>query len=353
MSSIRGAERELTQKASRMHVRTALHAPQRGGPSGAGRRERIRVWGPVAALVALCVLFSLTSPYFLSIPNVQALVDSAAIPLVLATGATFVILMGSIDLSIEGVTATASCLVALLVRNSQNAADLGYVGVLLTILVGSLIGLFTGLVVTRLRVPSFMATLGLWAIGLGVAAVLFGYRAAVVEDSNVRAIELTRWLGFPVEAYIGLGVVALGYFLQRSTRFGRYAYAIGADERAAWTAGIPVDRYKVGVFMFAAAMSALAGVMTVAKLGMSDSLAGSSDLFATLTAVVVGGTLFSGGEGGVLQSLVGVAIVVVLNNGMVQAGLDPLAQQGIEGMLIVVAVAATHWPVRQRLAVVK
>ncbi len=320
----------------------------------AGRREdQIRVWGPLAALVTLCVLFSLTSPYFLSVANAQALLDTAAIPLVLATGATFVILLGSIDLSLEGITATASCLLALLVRNSQNGMNLGYFGVVLTIAAGALFGIAAGLLVTRLRVPSFMATLGLWAVGLGIAAILFGSRAAVMQDWSVRAMELTRWVGVPIEVFMGLAVVALGVFLQRWTRFGRYAIAIGADERAARTAGIPVDRYKVYVFSFAAALSALAGVMTAAKLGMSDSLAGAGDLFATLTAVVVGGTLLSGGVGGVLQSVVGVAIVVVLNNGMVQAGIDPLAQEGIQGLLIVAAVAATHWPLRERLAVVK
>ena len=325
-----------------------------GGSPAAGRREnQVRVWGPLVALVALCVLFSLTSPYFLSVANFQALLDSAAIPLVLATGATFVILLGSIDLSLEGITATASCLLALLVRNSQNSMNLGYLGVLLTVAAGILFGVATGLIVTRLRVPSFMATLGLWAVGLGIAAVLFGSRAAVVQDWNIRAMELTRWLGVPVEVFMGVAVVGVGVFLQRWTRFGRYAVAIGADERAARTAGIPVDRYKVYVFAFAAGLSALAGVMTAAKLGMSDSLAGTGDLFATLTAVVVGGTLMSGGVGGVLQSVIGVAIVVVLTNGMVQAGIDPLAQEGIQGLLIVAAVAATRWPVRERLAVVK
>jgi ribose transport system permease protein len=100
-------------------------------------------------------------------------------------------------------------------------------------------------------------------------------------------------------------------------------------------------------------MSAVAGVMTSAKLGMSDSLAGTGDLFATLTAVVVGGTLLSGGQGGVLQSFVGVLITVVLANGMVQAGVDPVAQLGVQGFLIVCAVTLTQWPLRKRLAVVK
>jgi ribose transport system permease protein len=285
--------------------------------------------------------------------NLQAMADAGAIPCVLVTGMTFVILMGSIDLSVEGVMASSSCLLALLLKNDRTTLDLGWIGVLATVAVGALFGLANGLISTRLRVPSFMTTLGMWFVGLGIAAVLFGSQAVVISDWNFRAIELTRWAGFSVESFIGLAAIALGVFLERYTRFGRYALAIGGDEGAARTAGIRVDRYRTLVLVFAGAMSAFAGVMILAKLGMGDSLAGSGDLFATITAVVVGGTLLMGGSGGILRSFVGVLIIVVLADGMVQVGVDPEAQEAVQGLLIVCAVALTQWPLRQRLAVVK
>ena len=323
-------------------------------PRRPGRwRARALSWGPVIALGALVVVFYVLSPYFLTIANVQAMIDAAAIPFVLVTGMTFVVLMGSIDLSVEGVVATTSCFFALLVQNDRTSFDFGVLGIVLAVLVGGLFGLASGLISTRLRVPSFMSTLGMQFIGLGIAAVLFGSRAVVISDWDIRAMSLTRLAGFSVESYIGFAVIAFGLFLQRYTRLGRYAYAIGGDESAARTAGINVERYRTIVFVFAGLMSAVAGVMTAARLGMSDSLAGKGDLFATLTAVVVGGTLMSGGRGGIHRSFVGVLITVVLANGMVQAGVDPLAQKAVEGLLIVSAVALTLWPIRERLAVVK
>lgn len=316
-------------------------------------RDRARVWAPVIALLALVALFSVGSPRFLSIANIQILADAAAIPLVLATGMTFVILMGSIDLSVEGVVAVSSCLVALLIKNDRTSLDLGIIGVLITVAAGALFGAANGLITTKLRVSSFMATLGTWSIGLGLASVLYGSRAVILQDMSFRDLVITRWGGFSVETYLGVAVVMMGILLQRYTRFGRYAYAIGGDEEVSRTAGVPVDRYKILVFSFAAAMSALAGVMTAARLGVGDVAAGSGDLFSTITAVVVGGTLLTGARGGVLQSVIGVLIVTVMSNGMIHVGVDPLLQQGVQGFLIVLAVATTTSRLKGRLRVVK
>ncbi len=343
--------------AGRLFGWAAADKPARHGQPPLHRRvpwqERARVWTPVVALLALVALFSAGSPLFLSVANVQILADAAAIPLILATGMTFVILMGSIDLSIEGVVAASSCLVALLIKNDRTSLDLGIIGIVITLAAGALFGAVNGLVTTKLRVSSFMTTLGTWSIGLGLASMLYGSRAVIIQDMTFRQLVLTRWGGFTIETYLAVLVVLLGLFLQRHTRLGRYAYAIGGNEEVARTAGVPVDRYKILVFSFAAAMSALAGVMTTARLGVGDVAGGSGDLFATITAVVVGGTLLTGSRGGVLQSVIGVLIVTVLTNGMIHVGVDPLIQQGVQGFLIVLAVAVTTWPLKERLRVVK
>lgn len=328
-----------------------IHQPLRRRATAS--RERVLVWTPVVALIALVVLFAAWSPQFLSVANVESMLDAASITLVLATGMTFVILMGSIDLSVEGVVAASSTGVALLVANDRTSLHLGVLGVAIVVAAGTLFGAANGLVTTKLRVPSFMTTLATWSIGLGIADILFGSRTVVIQDLTLRDLVLTRWGGLTVETYLGFAVVAIGLLLERYTRFGRYAYAIGGDEGLARTAGIRVDRYKIYVFSFAAALSALVGVMTAARLGAGDNAAGAGDLFTTITAVVVGGTLLSGGRGGVLQSLVGTFIVTVLGNGMILVGIDPLLQQGVQGVLIVLAVAATTWPLRGRLRIIK
>lgn len=322
------------------------------GPSRA-RLGRIGSYAPSIALIALCALFTVINSTFLTIDNFRNILDASAILMTVAVGLTFVILIGGIDLSVEGVIAASSVSVALLVANDHNGNDLGWIGVILAILVGTLFGLVNGLVVTRAKVPSFMATLGMWAVGIGVATVLFGGRVPNIHDQWLRDWELVRWLGFSPIIYIAVGVVIVGYVIQRYTRVGRYAYAIGGNEELAIQSGINVNRYKVLIFMLAGTLVGLSAVMVSARLGIGDARLGANTLFAAVTSVVIGGTLLTGGRGGVLQTVVGVLIVNVINNGMVLAGVDPYLQKAVQGTIIVGAVTATTWPLRSRLRTIK
>lgn len=305
------------------------------------------------ALVVLFLFFSVKDRQFSSAENVQAMAVAASIPMVLVTGMTFVILMGAIDLSIEGVVAVGSVMVALLVSNGRTNLAFGLAAIVVTILFGGVFGAVNGLLNAKLRVPSFMATLATWSLGLGLAVILMGPSPIVLVGTGLRSLTDIRWVGFAPEVFLGVGVIILGWILERYTKFGRYARAIGGDERVARDAGLHIDRYKVYVFAFAGAMSALAGVMLAAQLGVGDAGASTGYLFSTITAVVVGGTLLTGGRGGVLQSLVGVLIVTVLNNGMIELGISPSWLTGIQGTLIVLAVVASNWPLREKLRIVK
>jgi ribose transport system permease protein len=310
-----------------------------------------RNWAPVAVLIALCILVTLFSPNFLTISNFLRLLNTAAIPLVLTMGATFVILMGSIDLSVEGVVAVTAVMASMLVANDVTPYAIGLWAVPLAVILGAAMGLANGLLHVKLKTPSFMTTLGIGFAGIGIATAVLGGVTVRISDQTFRYLSLGRPLGIPMAVWIAFGCVALGYLIQERTRIGRWVYAIGTDEITARHAGIPIERTRILVFALAGAFYGLAGVLSAAQLGQGHALISQGRLFTTVTAVVVGGTALSGGNGSVLNSLIGVLIVVVLANGMVLMGIPPFVQQGVQGLLIIAAVALALD--RSRLDVVK
>jgi ribose transport system permease protein len=329
----------------------AALAPRSQWRSSAG--EFVRTRGSLVALILLVVSFTAANPSFLTIANIHSIADAAAIVAIVAVGQTFVILLGAIDLSVEGVMALSAVATSLLVANDRNGVNLGLFAIPAVLALGATMGVAAGVANTRMRIPSFMATLGLWAIGIGLGTVLFGGRPPVIEHQNFLNIGLGHWLGFTKISYIALGVVLFAWFLQRYTRFGRYAYVIGGAEDVARLSGINVAKYKVLIFTFSGTMFALASILATSELGVGDVRTGTGYLFSSITAVVVGGTLLSGGRGGVVQSMIGALIIAVIANGMVLVGISPLAQQGVQGGIILIAVALTGWPARRRLRVIK
>ncbi len=282
---------------------------------------RLAEFGPLIVLIGLCLILGLLNPSFFTFRNlVWGLANSAAIPLILAMGATFIILMGSIDLSVEGVLCVGAMIVALLCANDSNDHDFGWWGPLLAIVACTGLGLLNGLVHVVLRIPSFMATLGLWFVGLGIGTVALGGSAVRVLDHGIRSIAFQRVLAFPLAVWIAAAMFLLALFLERRTRFGRYIYAIGGGEDIAMLSGVPVKRTRILAFMLAGFFTGVAAVLAAAQLGQANTTIADGRLFMTVTAVVVGGTALTGGWGGVANSLVGVLIVAVLANGMVLLG---------------------------------
>lgn len=310
-----------------------------------------RALAPVAVFVALCLVIALFSPNFLSVSNGLRILNAAAIPLVLVMGATFVILMGSIDLSVEGVVALCAVVTSALVLNNQTSADLGFLAIPVAIVVGGLIGLANGAAHVHLRIPSFMATLGVGFACLGIATAVLGGFPVRISDTAFRALTLGRTFGVPHGVWVAAAAVALAYLIQERTRLGRWVYAIGTDEVTARHSGVPVERTRILVFALAGLFSGLAGAMAASQLGQGHALIAQGRLFTTITAVVVGGTALSGGVGSVLNSVIGVLIVVVLTNGMVLMGIPPFVQLGVQGLLIIVAVALALD--RRQMAIVK
>src|SRR6516164_3242412 len=340
---------ELGRQSSNSGVSTpTLREPERAKLRPLGRMRR---FAPLFALVVLSLLVGALNPRFFEFNNVVRIANSAAIPLVLALGETFVIILGSVDLSVEGVLAVGAVVISLLVRNDSNANALGWTGAALAIAICAGIGCLSGLIHVQLRIPSFMATLGIWFVGVGMATLALGGSTVRVLDTNIRSLALTRLLEFPLAVWVALSALGLAWVFERFTRIGRYVYAIGGGEDLAVLSGIPVKRVKVVIFTLAGALYGLGGLLAAAQLGMGNALIGSGRLFFTITAVVVGGSALTGGEGGVLNTFIGVLIIAVLANGMVLLGISPYVQQAVQGLLIIVAVALSID--RARLKIVK
>src|SRR5581483_1671694 len=213
--------------------------------AGGGRSRAsaiIRDIGPLAALLVLAAGFSLADRHFASVANIQAILEAAALPMVLATGATFVIVMGSIDLSVEGIMGIACVITAVLVRNTENAHDLGIVGIGAALASGLVLGLLNGALNVYLRLPSLMATIGTWFLGLGCAYILFPDHQPNILYPGLVDLVSHRLFGLNYLVYLALAILVLAHLIFRFTPLGRTLYAIGGDEAVAAASGIPIRR---------------------------------------------------------------------------------------------------------------
>ena len=299
---------------------------------------KIKPFVPLLMLIVLCLAIGLIAPRFLSTANFIRMAAGASVPLILICGMTFIILIGSIDLSAEGTLAVSAVTVGLVGQMLG-----GSVWVLmvypLAILIGGLIGCANGVVHTYLKVPSLLTSLGFGFTGLGIATLLADGGSITITDPLLRHAVFYRLFGIPMSVWVAAVAVIIAVFIQEQTRLGRWAYVLGGGEDVAKLSGIPIRRVRIGLFAMAGAFFGLAGVILGSQLGLGQIQITSGYLFTTITAVVVGGTTLTGGVGGILNSVVGVFVIAVLANGMVLMGIPSSAQLGVQGVLTIAAVA--------------
>ncbi|NLF75147.1 MAG: ABC transporter permease [Chloroflexi bacterium] len=320
-------------------------------PTWARYRKILKEWAALLVLILLCLFIGANNPRFFQSQNLIRIATSSTLILLFAIGETFVIMMGSIDLSIEGVVALSAVMVSMVVQNGRNDNDFGWLALVVALATGGTMGLLNGVTHVGLRIPSFMSTLGMNYVGVGAATVLLSGEPIRVLDPNIRGLALNRYLNVPYMVWVALVVLLLAYGIQRYTRLGRYVYGIGAGEDLMKLSGIPIGRNKIMIFTLAGMFYGFAGLVAAAQLGMGNALIVQGKAFPAITAVVVGGTALSGGVGGVLTTLIGVLVVGVLSNGMVLMGISPYIQQAVQGIMIVIAVALSLD--RARLKIVK
>ena len=312
-----------------------------------------RLGGPLTALVVLSIAFQLSSGSFLTVANLRSVIEASAVPAIVAAGISFVLIMGAIDLSMEGVMATASMVAALLVANGVNGNHYGALGLVAALLVSVGFGLFNGMLNSILRMPSLIVTLGTWFIGLGLAAVLFPQRVPQIKDGLFLGLAQVRILDFSLTVFIALALVAVAQLILTFTTLGRMVYAIGGEEQLLAASGVPVRRYKVAAFALSGLFAGIGSLLLSAQLGSGNTDIGSGHLFPAISASVLGGTVLTGGRGGAVQSALGALILEVLNNGLIQIGAGPYTRNIISGTIILAAVAIGGWNRRTMLRVVK
>ena len=308
----------------------------------------------MATIAVVIIVFSLLNPRFASIENLRNVLVQVSVPLILVVGTTLVILMGSIDLSVQGIMGAAGMAWILLSPNARGGIDYGVWAWVIGIGIGLFLGLLSGVIYTLFRVPSFVVTLGTWNVGLGAGTILYGDSLLPSLTSEALAQWPTRLtLGLPNSFWLAAIVVLVGILLIGFTHLGRGILAIGNNEPLAVINGIPVTRIKIAAFGIAGLLSGLAGILATMELGSGSPGVGGGQLFTVIPAAVIAGTALSGGEGGLVRSALGVFLLVLLNNGLVLAGVDPNYQSGVFGAVLVIAIVAVAWPQRDRLRVAK
>jgi len=306
--------------------------------AGAGRRMpdlRTGLWLPIAVVLGLVVFFSIASDAFLSVRNMTGILGQASTLLLACLGASFVILMGSIDLSVGAIV----LLVGAITVKALNGLDAGVGALFIGMAAGAALGALNGVIYAIGRIPSFVVTLGTLSIFTGAAWEILQGRALRFSSYAFEDLAIGQLIpAIPNIALFAFGAWALLSIAGQSTVFGRYMYYIGGGEAVARTAGIAVTRYKIYAFALSGLTAGLAGALAVARLGAAGPTLGQDLLLNTLAAIVVGGTSLSGGIGGVHRTLIGVAIIALLDNGLNLMGVNQYTQMMIKGAVVVGAV---------------
>ncbi len=297
--------------------------------------------GPLAALVLVYALFAALRPdSFASAETFSTMAQKTVVVGIAAVGMTLIIILGGIDLSVGSVVALTTVVTALLLKRGAST----FSAIVGAIVVATICGLMNGLLVTRLRVVPFIATLGTMSVLRGAAKGLANEQKIDVDARGLDTLlsslpEGKRWMLFPAGVWIALLVALLAALLLRYTRLGRHIFAIGSNEQTARLCGIAVNRVKVTVYALAAALTGLAGLMEFSRLTVGDPTDSGGLELNVIAAVVVGGGSLSGGEGSIPGALTGAFLMTVINEGCTHVGLPNWVEQIITGVIIVVAAA--------------
>jgi ribose transport system permease protein len=304
----------------------------------------LRAWLFLAALIVVFETWARASfggTFLLNTFNLQSIAIFAVAPLLLATGQTFVIISGGIDLSLGFIMGLAAVVSAHVINLTTPA--LGLVGgILLGFMAGVLVacvpGIVNGLLVSRLRVPPFIGTLGMFGVARGVAFLLAGGTTVPIRNSFFAVIGNGRFFGVPFIVLI-TGVFMLGmHYLLSQTRFGQHNYAIGANPQAARRAGIDVRSHLFRLYVLSAACAGLAGVLYAARFNAGAAQAGEPLLLDSVAAVVIGGASLFGGSGTILGTVAGALVIAVIQYGLVFVNVEPFWQFISVGVVIIISV---------------
>jgi len=300
-------------------------------------KDMIRRYGILIGLIGLITAFSILSERFFTISNMLIVMRQTSIVAFLGVGMTFVILGAGIDLSVGSVLAFSGA-VAAGVMQSRGI----FFGILAGLAVGTALGAFSGLVITKLRIPAFIATLAMMAIARGGTLVYTDGRPITGLPSFFAFLGRGYIGNIPFPIILMLAIFVLAYIILKLTRFGRYVYATGGNINAARASGIKVDNIIISNFAISGFLSGLTGIVLASRLNSAQPTAGMGYELDAIAAVVLGGTNLFGGEGELWGTLVGAFIMGILNNGLNMLNVSSFYQQVVKGIVILIAVTVAQ-----------
>lgn len=296
-------------------------------------------------LIALWIILSFLSPHFRTVSNLLEITLQAAVVAIIAAGSTLVIISGGIDLSVGSVFACSGVIGGIVFTSTGNF----YLALLATLASGSVLGLTNGVMITRVGVPPFIATLGMMGIARGFALILSGGIPIYNLDNHY------KWLGqgqifgiIPVPTVMVIIVYAVFYVVMNYTRFGRFVYSIGSNSEAARLSGIGVAGVILGIYTIGGLMSGMASLIEAGRLATVQPAGGNGYELLAIGAVLIGGASTFGGEGSILATLVGALLVTTIRNGLNILGVNAFWQYVVNGVVIIAAVAVDQYR-RRRL----
>lgn len=290
--------------------------------------------GLLLGFFALCLVTALLSRTFLTVTNIINILRQVSINGVLAVGMTLVIISGGIDLSVGSILAIVGAVVAsMMVNGFVESIGLG-------IMLGAALGLVNGVVITRLRVPPFVATLGMMTIARGATlAFTRGYPIAPAKNSAFQYIGAGYLGPVPVPVIALLVVFLFFYWLLSDTRFGRHIYSVGSNSEASYLSGINIKRVWLIVYVISGLCSGIAAIVLTSRIYSAGPLAGNSYELDAIAAAVIGGSSLMGGVGNIPGTFIGVLILGVMNNSFNLLGIEAPYQQIFKGFIIILAVS--------------
>ena len=300
--------------------------------SAAGKRK-IRL-DNMYTLIGLLVLGLILSPVFLTLGNISNIFLQSSINGLLAIGVTFVIISGGIDLSVGSILALSDIVTAVLLQNGFALIP----AVIIGILVGGVIGLISGLIITGFNMPPFIVTLGMLSMARGIALVSSNGQSIYGFEDDFRFIGQGYLIEIPMPVIILFLVALIAFFILKYTRTGRYAYAIGGNIEATKLSGVNTKKYMTILYCISGMCAGMAGIIMASRLDSAQGISGQGYELQAIAAAVIGGTSLSGGVGSVWGTIVGTLIITVIGNGMNLLNVSSFIQQIIIGFVIILAV---------------
>ncbi|MGO3147884.1 MAG: ABC transporter permease [Leucobacter sp.] len=290
----------------------------------------------IIMLVGLVIVFISLSAQFATFSNARVILEQSAVLVVVAIGATFVIIAGSIDLSVGSIAGLGAVSTAILM------ADMGpAIAVPLALLIGLFLGLVNGVIFSLGKIPSFIVTLGMLTAVRGVILGVSGGSPTMIKNEGFLDLVAGRHIGVSNVVFIAVVIVAIAYVVLEKLAFGRELRAIGGGEKVARLTGINVDRTKILAFVICGMLAVIGGIMMAARSRVGDPTQGSGFELQAIAAVVIGGTPLTGGVGRILGTVIGAITIGVLSNGLNIIGVRPFWQEIITGVVLVLAVVLT------------